>query len=277
MNHPGTVLALVSLLDSAINGPGSTSEALEALSMSRSHETSAHNKPAWAATLQGAWDLHGGFVIVHAGPRRLSRTKICPTGNLPIPFAAQKSFLNYRDFNITNRRCISCSMNRASPVTLRQLFGHVVASHFQFCPLETKTALERSNSSWPAASSCSNLTLVLEGSFPRACGLYRMDVIPLKPDLKPFETAWSAIRRSLAPGVYNLPRCMREEPTDCDKPATMYFGVHDPYTNCIGPVLFVAYKLMDKSSSELAASIGRAKNRACKNLINLSLPTIMLS
>ncbi|KAK7305977.1 hypothetical protein VNO77_43891 [Canavalia gladiata] len=49
VNRAGTILALVSLLDSAINGPGSTSEALEALAiLSRSHETSAHSKPAWA-------------------------------------------------------------------------------------------------------------------------------------------------------------------------------------------------------------------------------------
>ncbi|KAK7311151.1 hypothetical protein RJT34_09090 [Clitoria ternatea] len=49
VNRAGTVLALVSFLDSAINGPGSTSEALEALAiLSRSEVSSAHSKPAWA-------------------------------------------------------------------------------------------------------------------------------------------------------------------------------------------------------------------------------------
>ncbi|KAJ1382753.1 C2 domain [Sesbania bispinosa] len=49
VNRAGTVLALVSFLDSSINGPVATSEALEALAiLSRSAETSAHSKPAWA-------------------------------------------------------------------------------------------------------------------------------------------------------------------------------------------------------------------------------------
>ncbi|XP_057429443.1 protein CELLULOSE SYNTHASE INTERACTIVE 1-like [Lotus japonicus] len=49
VNRAGTVLALVSFLDSAMNGPVVTSDALEALAiLSRSEETSAHSKPAWA-------------------------------------------------------------------------------------------------------------------------------------------------------------------------------------------------------------------------------------
>ncbi|XP_061344616.1 protein CELLULOSE SYNTHASE INTERACTIVE 1-like [Gastrolobium bilobum] len=49
VNRSGTVLALVSFLDSAINGSVSTSEALEALAiLSRSEQTSAHSKPACA-------------------------------------------------------------------------------------------------------------------------------------------------------------------------------------------------------------------------------------
>ncbi|KAG4989884.1 hypothetical protein JHK85_032867 [Glycine max] len=49
VNRAGTVLALVSFLDFAIDGHSSTSEALEALAMlSRSDVTGAHSKPAWA-------------------------------------------------------------------------------------------------------------------------------------------------------------------------------------------------------------------------------------
>ncbi|KAH1196501.1 Protein CELLULOSE SYNTHASE INTERACTIVE 1 [Glycine max] len=49
VNRAGTVLALVSFLDFAIDEHSSTSEALEALAMlSRSDLTSAHSKPAWA-------------------------------------------------------------------------------------------------------------------------------------------------------------------------------------------------------------------------------------
>ncbi|KAK7247459.1 hypothetical protein RIF29_42342 [Crotalaria pallida] len=49
VNHAGTVLALVSFLDSANSESVSTSEALEALAiLSRSEETSAHIKPACA-------------------------------------------------------------------------------------------------------------------------------------------------------------------------------------------------------------------------------------
>ncbi|XP_028763553.1 protein CELLULOSE SYNTHASE INTERACTIVE 1 [Neltuma alba] len=49
VNHAGTVLALVSFLDSAINGSVSTSEAIEALAvLSRLEQKSAHVKPAWA-------------------------------------------------------------------------------------------------------------------------------------------------------------------------------------------------------------------------------------
>ncbi|KAL2332790.1 hypothetical protein Fmac_014003 [Flemingia macrophylla] len=49
VNRAGTVLALVSFLDFAINGSSSTSEALEALAvLFRSEETGAHSKPAWA-------------------------------------------------------------------------------------------------------------------------------------------------------------------------------------------------------------------------------------
>ncbi|KAK7305543.1 hypothetical protein VNO77_43449 [Canavalia gladiata] len=47
VNRLGTILALVSLLDSAINGSSSTSKAPEALAMPRSYKTSAHNKPVW--------------------------------------------------------------------------------------------------------------------------------------------------------------------------------------------------------------------------------------
>nr|KYP45228.1 U-box domain-containing protein 13 [Cajanus cajan] len=49
VNRAGTVLALVSFLDSAVNGSVATSEALEALAiLSRSEETSANIKPACA-------------------------------------------------------------------------------------------------------------------------------------------------------------------------------------------------------------------------------------
>ncbi|KAI4317229.1 hypothetical protein L6164_025118 [Bauhinia variegata] len=49
VNRAGTVLALVSFLDTAVGGAVATSEALEALAiLSRSEETSAHVKPAWA-------------------------------------------------------------------------------------------------------------------------------------------------------------------------------------------------------------------------------------
>ncbi|CAL0320358.1 unnamed protein product [Lupinus luteus] len=49
VSRAGTVLALVSFLDSAINESVATSEALEALAiLSRSEVTNAHNKPAWA-------------------------------------------------------------------------------------------------------------------------------------------------------------------------------------------------------------------------------------
>ncbi|XP_004502453.1 protein CELLULOSE SYNTHASE INTERACTIVE 1 isoform X2 [Cicer arietinum] len=48
VNRAGTVLALVSFLDSAINEPVATTEALEALAiLSRLKETTALNKPAW--------------------------------------------------------------------------------------------------------------------------------------------------------------------------------------------------------------------------------------
>ncbi|RDX76310.1 Protein CELLULOSE SYNTHASE INTERACTIVE 1, partial [Mucuna pruriens] len=49
VNRAGTILALVSFLDFAINEPSSTSEALEALAvLSRSEEAGVHSKPAWA-------------------------------------------------------------------------------------------------------------------------------------------------------------------------------------------------------------------------------------
>ncbi|XP_054805282.1 protein CELLULOSE SYNTHASE INTERACTIVE 1-like isoform X1 [Prosopis cineraria] len=49
VNRAGTVLALVSFLDSAINGSVSTSEAIEALAvLSRLDQNSEHVKPAWA-------------------------------------------------------------------------------------------------------------------------------------------------------------------------------------------------------------------------------------
>ncbi|KAK7318565.1 hypothetical protein RJT34_03268 [Clitoria ternatea] len=49
VNRAGTVLALVSFLDSAVNGSAATSEALEALAiLSRSEKTSSHIKPACA-------------------------------------------------------------------------------------------------------------------------------------------------------------------------------------------------------------------------------------
>ncbi|OIW18209.1 hypothetical protein TanjilG_31329 [Lupinus angustifolius] len=70
VSRAGTVLALVSFLDSAINESVSTSEALEALAiLSRSEETSAHIKPACAVLAEVPGSISPIVLsIVHSTP-----------------------------------------------------------------------------------------------------------------------------------------------------------------------------------------------------------------